>query len=80
MTFSMIKPCIGPNKRMPVYRVTQPYLNLVVKPRIFSGFLEKYIILCILKREMSFKMHKIIYIFPKYNLMHFERQNAFQNA
>ena len=29
---------LGPNKKIPVFRVTQPYLNLLVKPRIFSGF------------------------------------------
>ena len=48
-----------PNKKIPVLRVTRPYLNLnlLMKPRIlFSGFLKKY------------------------NFMHFERQNAFQNA
>ena len=27
---------IGPNKRKPVFRVTRPYLNLLMKPRIFS--------------------------------------------
>ena len=31
----------------------------------FSGFLEKNTILCILKGEMPFKMHKIIIIFPE---------------
>ena len=36
--------------------VTQPYINLLVKPIIFSGSSEKY------------------------NFMHFERRNAFQNA
>ena len=50
-----------------VFRVTRPYLNLLVKPRIFSCFLEKYIILCILKGEMPFKMHKIVYFFRKKN-------------
>ena len=44
------------NKKIPVFRVTQPYLNLLAKPRFFSGCLEKH------------------------NFMHFERQNAFQNA
>ena len=52
-----------------VFRVTRPYLNLLVKPRFFFGFLEKkYIILCILKGEMPempFKMLKIIYIFSR---------------
>ena len=46
----------------PVFRVTRPYLNLLVKPSIFSG---KNLILCILKGEMPFKMHKIIYFFQK---------------
>ena len=48
---------VRPNKKIPVFRVTRPYLNLLVKPRIFIGFLGK-----------------------TYNFMHFERQNAFQNA
>ena len=32
---------LRPNKRIPVFRVTRPYLNLLVKPRIISGFREK---------------------------------------
>ena len=56
---------VRPNKNIPVFRVTRPYLNLLVKPRIFSGFSGKNIILCILKGEMPFKMHKIIYFSPK---------------
>ena len=44
-------------------RVTPPYVNLLVKPRILSGFLE--IFLCILKCEMPFKMHKIIFFLPE---------------
>ena len=47
---------LRPNKKIPVFRVTGPYLNLM-KPRIFSGFSGK-----------------------KYNFIHFERRNAFQNA
>ena len=46
--------------KIPVFRVTQPYLHLLVKPRIFFSFPGKNIILCILKGEMPFKMHKII--------------------
>ena len=46
---------------MPLFRVAGPYRNLQVKPRFFSGFLDKNIILCILKGEMPFKMHKIIF-------------------
>ena len=34
-----------------------------MKPRIFFRFSGKYIILCILKGEMLFKMHKIIVFF-----------------
>ena len=53
-----------PNKKIPVFKVTRLYLNLLVKIYdFFSSFLEKYIILCILKGEMTFKMHKIIYFF-----------------
>ena len=37
--------------------ITRPYLNLLVKPRIFFKFSGK-----------------------KYNYMHFEMRNAFQNA
>ena len=30
---------LGPNKKkIPVFRVTRPYLNLLVKPRIFFSF------------------------------------------
>ena len=48
-----------------MYRVTQPYLNLLVKPQFFFKFSGKDIILCLLKGEMRFKMHKIIFFFPK---------------
>ena len=41
-----------------VIRVTWPYLNLLVKPRIFFRFSGKKIILCILKGDMPLKMHK----------------------
>ena len=54
---------IRPNKKVPKFCVTQPYLNLLVKPRIFFRFSGKNIILCILKGGMPFKMHKIIYFF-----------------
>ena len=46
-----------------VFRVTGPYLNILVKPRIFFRFSGKSTILCILKGEMPSKMHKIIF-FP----------------
>ena len=50
------------NKKIPAFRVTRPYLDLLVKPRFFfSSVLEKNIIL----GEMPFKMHKITYFFQK---------------
>ena len=56
-----------PNKKIPLFRVTQPYLNLLVKFRIFFRFSGKNMILCILKDGMPFKMHKIIF-FPDKNV------------
>ena len=44
------------NKTIPVFRVTRPYLNLLVKPRIFSGFLDKKILekyVCLLYLKFS---------------------------
>ena len=46
---------IRPNKKIPVFRVTRPYLNFLVKPRFLLGFLDKIIILCILKGENAFQ-------------------------
>ena len=37
--------------KISVLRVTRQYLTLLVKLKIFSGFLEKCIILCVLKGE-----------------------------
>ena len=34
------RPIVKPNEKIPVFRVTRPYLNLLVKPSFFSGFLE----------------------------------------
>ena len=50
-----------PNKKNPVFRVTWLYLKLLVNPRIFLRVSGKNIILNILKGEMPFKMHKIIF-------------------
>ena len=52
---------IKQNKKIPVFRVTRPYLNLLVKPRIFFRFSGKNRILCILKGKMPFKMLKIVF-------------------
>ena len=42
-------PHVGPNKKkISVFRVTRPYLNLLVNLEFFSGFL-----LCILKGEIQ---------------------------
>ena len=48
-----------------MFTVTQPYLNLLVKPGILFRFSEKNIISCILKGELPFKMHKIIFFSRK---------------
>ena len=64
LNFMKIKPSrIWQNKKLLVFRVTRPYLNLLVKHRIFSGFLEKNIILCILKVKMPFKMLNFFLLF-----------------
>ena len=56
---------LRPNTKIPVFRVARPYLNLLVKPRIFFRFSgKKYIILCILKGEMPIKMRKFTF-FPE---------------
>ena len=47
-------------KKIPVFRVTRPYLYLLFR------FSWKNIILCILKGETPFKMHKIIFSRKKY--------------
>ena len=61
----MISKKLDQIKKMCVFRVTQPYLNLLLKPRIFR-YLEKYIIiLCILKGISPFKMHKILFFSRK---------------
>ena len=66
---------IGPNEKISVFRVTLPYLNLLVKPRICSGFLDFFMnferrnafqnaeqyIFSRLKNEMPFKIHKIMF-------------------
>ena len=59
---------LGQIKKKTVFRVTRPYLDLLVKPRIFSGFSEKNIISCILKGNLPFKMHKIVF-FPEKKLI-----------
>ena len=41
-TGSETSQAIRPNKNLPVFRVIRPKLNLLVKPRFFSSFLERY--------------------------------------
>ena len=55
---------IRSNKKIPVFRVTRPYLNLLVKPRILLRFSGKNRILCILKGKMPFNMHN--FFFPDF--------------
>ena len=50
---------IRPNKRIPVFRVPRPYLNLLVKPEFFQVFFKKTFV-SILKGELTFKVHKMI--------------------
>ena len=50
-----------PNKKIPVFMVTRPYLDLLVKPGIYFMYSGINIILCILKGELPFKMHEIIF-------------------
>ena len=55
---------MGPSKKNTCVKGNPTLPDLLVKPRIFPGFLEKNRILCILKSELPFKMHKIIF-YPK---------------
>ena len=67
------------NKNTHVFRMTQPYLNLLVKPRIFSGFLEIFHFMHF-ERRNAFQNASNYIFFKKYNFMHFERRNGFQYA
>ena len=49
----------GQIEKLPVFRVTRPYLNLLVEPRTFFRFSGKNIIYMHFERQMSFKMYKI---------------------
>ena len=42
----------------------RPFISLLVKPRLFSGFLRKKYNFMHLKGEMPLKMHKIIFVPP----------------
>ena len=58
---------IRPNKKISVFLVMGLKILGRVGTHIFVNYflLEKNIISCILKGEMPFKMHKIIYFFPE---------------
>ena len=56
------------NKKYSVFRVNQPYLNLLVNPKIFFRFSGKIIFLYILKAILPFKMHKILF-YPEKNII-----------
>ena len=69
--FSTLKK-VNKAKKLPVFRVTWPYLNLLMKPRFFFMFSGKNIILCVLKSKLPFKRHKVIFfqkIIQKRNCM-----------
>ena len=66
---------LRPNKKIPVFRVTPPYLNSLVKPRIFFRFSGKNRILGILKGKMPFKMHKIIFFLLTIRSVFLHRRN-----
>ena len=51
--------------RKTVFRVTPPYLNLMVKPGVFFRFSGKNIILCILKGEMNYIFFQKKIVFKK---------------
>ena len=55
---------LSKKKKIPVFRVTQHCLNLLVKSRFIFMVSGKNVMLCILKGEMPFKMYKIIF-FPE---------------
>ena len=50
-----------------MFRVTRPYLIILMKPRFFSVFWGENIILCILKGILPFKMHKKNFFFTFQN-------------
>ena len=52
---------IRPNKKIPVFRVIRPNLNLLVKPILFSGFLEEKYNSIHFERHFAFQMYKIIF-------------------
>ena len=64
--------------KIPVSRVTRSNLNLLVKPRFFFRFSErKYVILCIVKGEMPFKIHKMIFFQKKkYVCLNYQTRNT----
>ena len=51
---------IRPNKNYLCFRVTRPFLNVLVKPRIFFRFSGKNRILCIMKGLYFFQKKKIV--------------------
>ena len=48
--------------KIPLFKVTRPYINLLVKPRSFSGLLKKCNFMHF-ERQMPLKMH--IFFFPE---------------
>ena len=57
-----------PNKKIPVFRVTQPYLNLLVNLEFFSGFLEKYNFMHFARHFCLSKCIKLLFFPEKKNV------------
>ena len=55
---------IRSNRKIPVFSVTRPYLNLLVKPRIFSGFLKKNFFMYF-ERQNAFQNSLNYFSFPE---------------
>ena len=55
---------IRSNRKIPVFSVTRPYLNLLVKPRIFSGFLKKNVFMYF-ERQNAFQNSLNYFSFPE---------------
>ena len=56
---------LRPNKKIPVLRVTGPYLNLLAKPGIFSGLLEKIYNFMHFERHFTFQNGSNYLFFPE---------------
>ena len=56
---------LRPNKKIPVFRVTWPYLNFLVKPRTFSRFSGKKYNYIHFERQNAFQKFIKLYFFSR---------------